>query len=213
MTRRLVQFDNPEARETPLLLLADLRAFDDLIELVYVGDQLWWVGRVTPSDELRDGGYRIEREMNALVNDEPRMMDRPSIRRNFMLARLLQQGFSRILQVRAPGDVSGAVLVEWITDGGRVAEYETTLVAEIRERYFHFNKDGGTEFIAERLMLTDPKHRKAMSDAAYYNFLKNEGLALYRREFRNRVQFGPGGTTGVRGDEISSGLILPASAF
>lgn len=208
--RRLVEHTNPEGVATPLLLLADLRGIDPLIELVYVGDQLWWIGRVSPNDVQRDKGLVVLQQLDLAERENPEYARTLSFGRNRMLGQLVLQGFSRILQVRAPGDVSGTVFVEWVdpASNGQVSEYETTIFREIRERYWHFNADGGKAIVEQRMALTDPETLRRFQKEQIDNYLKNEGLSLYRREFRNRVQVGYGGTTGVRGDEIASGLLV-----
>lgn len=204
--RRLVNHDNPEGRETPLLLLADLRAIEHCIELVYVGDGLWWIGRVSPDDRLRDAGWRMEAGIRAGIREEPSIAEMASTGRNLMLARLTAQGFRRFLQVRAPGgDCTGTVFVDWIdpTMKGAISQYPTTIHKEVEERYSALERDGGAAKFAERAALTDGTAAKAASDRQFQEYLKTEGLANYRREVRNRVTFGYGGMTGGTG----SGLI------
>jgi hypothetical protein len=126
--RRLVQHDNPEGRETPLLLLADLRAIDQTIELVYFGARDWRLGSVRPNDRRTKGGAHILKmeEARDAVHRNPK---------NIMLGKLLLQGFSQIAQYHDQGDPSGVVLDE---DG-----QETTILADFSARQAAWLQDGG----------------------------------------------------------------------
>lgn len=193
MIRRLVNHENPEGRETPLLLLADLRLLDPIIEIVYVGERMWWVGRVDPNTERTRRGETILKQMLAL---DDYLRERPTIMRNIMLGRLLQQGFARIEMYRDCGDPSGEVEVEWFDSHGKQDWYRTTILADIKERYHAFERDGGEAKVAERMAFTDGTLNEEASGKAMREYIVNDGLAHYRREVRNRVVFGHGGMTG-----------------
>lgn len=198
MTRRLVVHFNPEARETPLLLLASLREIDAGAELVYVGDRQWWLGCVTPNEPRASSGLRIEAQLKALsVADQ----QRPSIIRNFMLAKLLQQGFARIEAYHDLGDVSGEVLCRY----GQPDEYRCTIVEDFRERDFHFKQDRGASVMQGKLDDMMGVGREDEARAEFNQYLQTDGRAQYRREMRGKVTFGHGGMSGGTG----SGLIIP----
>lgn len=193
--QRLVEHQNPEGRATPLLLLADLRQLDPTIEIVYVGERMWWVGRVDKTDVRRDKGLLMLQELNAL---DDHLKDRPSVARSILYAKLLVQGFARIEIYYDCGDPSGEVEVEWF-EGVKPQRYRTTILADITQRFAAFERDGGEAVFQQRLAETDGTQTRAKSDAAFREYLVNDGLAHYRREVRNRVQFGHGGMTGGAG--------------
>lgn len=193
--RRLVQHTNPEARETPMLLLADLRQIDPTMEIVYVGERMWWVGRVEPNEVREERGRFMLSQLDAL---DEHLKDRPSIARSIIYGKLLIQGFARIEMYFDCGDPSGEVEVEWF-NGHKPERYRTTILADIKERYAAFERDGGEAAFARRLRETDGSIEKEQSDANFREYLVNDGLAHYRREVRNRVTFGFGGQTGGAG--------------
>lgn len=193
--KRLVNHSNPEGRETPLLLLAELRAIDETMEIVYVGERMWWIGRVVPTDLRRDRGLLMLSQLDALDGVHK---DRPSVQRSIAYAKLLVQGFARIEIYHDCGDPSGEVEVEYF-EGIKPLRYRTTILADIKERCAAFERDGGEAAFARRLAETDGTNKKAESDASLREYLVNDGLAHYRREVRNRVQFGHGGMTGGAG--------------
>jgi hypothetical protein len=181
MIRRLVQHDNPENRETPLLLLGALRQIDPTIELVYFGDRSWRLGAVNPNDRRTMAGHTIlkfEESRDAHVRN----------RRNLWLGKLLLQGFSQIAEFHDKGDPSGVVLDE---DG-----QETTILQDFTERHNAWITDGGAEVFKRRLdvALGDDKMREQMHTIDQY--LAQDGREQYRRIMRGRKMFGPAGMTG-----------------
>ena len=198
MTRRLVQFDNAEARPTPLLLLADLRMIDPEVELVYVGEGRWWVLSYRPNDERTRKGKLILQQMEAL-----QVMDQqhPTIQRHTALAKLLIQGFARVVEYWAAGDPSGVCTIL----RGDADEYQQLMVEDFRERDFVFRSEERRKAAEARMIAqVTGAEEKAESDANFRDYILNDGRAHWHRQIRNRVQFGYGGVTGGTG----SGLIL-----
>jgi hypothetical protein len=193
--RRLVEHQNPEGRETPMLLLADLRQIDATMEIVYAGERVWWVGRVTRNDVREERGRLMLGQLEAL---DDYLKDRPSVARSILYGKLLIQGFARIEMYTDCGDPSWTVQVEWF-NGHRSEWYHTTILDDIRERCQAFERDGGEAAFQRRLRETDGTATKEASDANIKEYLVNDGLAHYRREVRNRVTFGYGGMTGGAG--------------
>lgn len=177
---RLVQFSNAEGRETPPALLAQLREIDPTAELVYVGDQQWWLGAVRTNEERRKAGEHI------LAFERRRTQPNP---RNIMLGQLLLQGFARIQMYRCAGDPS----VDRVVDA---EGYPCSIVEDFRARDAAWRRDQGREAFRARLQHSTGEKRREESRAAFRDYLLNDGRAKYRREVRDRVQFGPGGMTG-----------------
>ena len=198
MTQRLVQFDNAEARPTPLLLLADLRMIDPQVELVYVGEGRWWLGAIKPNDERRRKGELIAKQMDSLPIEHQQL---PTIQRNKMLARLLIQGFARIEEYFAPGDPSGDVIAR----RGSPDEYHCLMVCDFQERDFCFRSEEQRRANEAQMIdqVTGAEEKRA-SDANFRDYILNDGRDHWHRQARDRKQFGRGGMTGGRG----SGLIL-----
>lgn len=191
MTQRLVHHDNPEGRQTPLLLLSMLRAMDPQIELVYVGRGVWWLGGVRPNAERARKGEMILKQMEALQIASRSV---PSIQQNIMLGKLLLQGFARIATYFCQGDPTAEVVVEH----GTPWAFRGTILADFTERhsnFLHRQKE------LEQAAVDDANGvaEKAASDAEFKEYLATEGLANYRREIKNRVTFGYGGQTGGAG--------------
>lgn len=202
--RRLVQHDNPEARETPILLLGALQAIDPNVDLVYVGDQTWWLGSVATGEAYharRRKGELILSQMDAL---DRVMWERPSIQRNIMLGKLALQGFARIEAYRGP-DPSGVVTVGM----GTAFAYDTTILRDFQVRHDRWHAaDRGESAMRERLAETSSDARRAAARVALQHYLETDGRAHYRAEFGNRRQFGYGGATGVGKVDRIPGLIL-----
>lgn len=195
---RLVAHDNPEARPTPLLLLADLREIDRTIELVYVGDRIWWMGSVRANAERQKKGELILSQMMAL---DAVHHQRPTIKRNLMLGRLLIQGFARIEAFTDHGDPAGVVTVAADTPHA----WQTTMKQYLVEADHHWKHDGEA-VVEQRLRETSSEARKAENQAEMNQYLATDGRAHYKREVKNRVQFGHGGMTGGSGRLILPGM-------
>ena len=202
MPERLVQFENAEARPTPLLLLAELRTIDPRAELVYVGGGDWWLGAINPNDERTRKGQLILQQMDAL---DGVIREKPSIRRNIMLGRLLVQGFARIAVYHAVGEPSGTVTVLH----GTPDAYETTMYRDFEERDTVYRHEEKRRQAFEHAQAeVNGVARKEAGDAVLRQYILNDGREHWHREIRNRVSFGYGGMTGGQGH---SGLILPGA--
>lgn len=196
MVQRLVQHQNPEAVETPLLLLAALREIDDTVELVYFGESRWRLGAVRRTDERQRRGQLILAQQESL--DEVKRNPR-----NIWLGQLLLQGFAQIEEYIGR-DPAGVVLVN---PGPQ--EYRCTILEDFRERDAAWRRDQGETVFQERLTAASSEERQRVADLNFKQYLATDGREHYRREMRNRVSFGAGGVT--RADEVFAGhgLILP----
>lgn len=192
MVARLVAHVNPEARETPLLLLAQLREIDPNVELVYAGGGTWWLGCVRPNEMRRlTGEFILAKEMQRDVPNP----------RNVMLGHLALEGFARIQAYTCDGDPS----CDLVTDA---EGYVCNIVEDFRERDAHWRHDQGKQVFAERMAASTNDAQRREHEALMREYLRTDGRAHYRREIRGRVQFGPGGMTGGSG-RTPAGLILP----
>lgn len=186
MVRRLVSHDNPEARETPLLLLAALREIDPTVELVYAGEGRWWLGAVSDNEERR--------RMAALIlsNEEKRDAVHRN-RRNIMLGKLQAQGFALIETYIGP-DPTGVVRVENGEDS-----YQTTILADFQFRDDQWRKDQGASVFAERLAHSAREPQKAENQRRASDYLHTDGRDQYRRHVKNRL------TVGYEGNLVPAG--------
>lgn len=212
--QRLVTVTNADGIDTPPDLLAQLRAIDPAIELVYAGEGWWWLGAVRPSRvRYRDGAHilQVERARGAQANP-----------RNILLGRLAMEGFAMIEKYRTlAGDPAGPVE----TSSG----YHTTIVEDLRWRDAEWRRDQGATRFQAQLDADQKVEQKAESRARMIDYLRTEGRAHYRRE-RGRLVAGPAGVTGGPGrtaaerakqqhkqrqhvtDLATRGLILPGTA-
>jgi hypothetical protein len=180
---RLVVHENPEGRQTPLLLLAQLRELDPTVELVYFGARDWRLGAVRPTPKRVQAGVMI------LDNEEARAPEKRNIK-NVYLARLLTQGFAQIAKYVEPegGDISSTVLTE---DGTPV-----TVFAHFERACFEYRKDQGASVVDDAIH--GVAERKAQeSKRVYDDYMATDGRAHFAREMRGRVTMGAGGFTGT----------------
>ncbi len=177
---RLVQHENPEARPTPTLLLAELRTIDPTVELVYAGTGIWWLGAVADIAERKQMAEHM-------MSDIERLQAWQRTARTVMLCKLNLQGFALIEAYHGP-DPAGTVKVNPGPD-----EYYTTIVEDFRERDAHFRRDHGRRVMETRLdeTMRGPQRREA--EAKVKEYLYTDGRDRYRREFRNRVTVGAAG--------------------
>lgn len=192
---RLVHHTNPEARPTPMLVLSALREIDREIELVYAGDQLWWLGSVRANSERRRAGEVI---LSQLARLDDHLKDRPSVARSIMLGKLALQGFALIESYRDHGDPSGVVTVAFDTP----LAYETTILDDFRARDEAWRRDQGAGVVAERYGITRGNEREARAAAQFDAYLATDARDHYRRELRGRTTFGYGGMTGGGGHSL-----------
>lgn len=193
--RRLVNHDNPEARATPLILLATLRDIDPTVELCYAGNRIWWLGSVRPNEVRARKGQFILDQMNQL---DRHLHERPSIARNIMLAKLAIQGFALIEAYFDHGDPSGRVTVA----EGTPTAYDCNMVEDFRERDFAWRRDQGEEAAQRKIDIALGKEIEAEAQEQFNQYLAADGRDHYRREVRNRVTIGYGGTTGGGGHPL-----------
>lgn len=194
-TRRLVTHDNPEARITPLLLLADLREIDPTAELLYAGEQRWWLGCVNESDERRQRAEHILAFYDSIDPVKWNM-------RTLMLAKVNIQGFG-LIEAYFGNDPSGTMTVNPGPD-----EYKTTILEDFRWRDAEWRRDGGVSAVQRRLYETLHEAERKEAEAKMKDFLANDGRDQYRRIMKGRVMMGvnptSGGSTGG-----AKALILP----
>jgi hypothetical protein len=193
---RLVRFEAPEARETPVLLLAQLREIDATAELVYAGEGRWWLGAVSANEERRK---RAEMMMAQIERLE--VAQRAA--RTLMLCHLNLQGFA-LIEAYHGRDPMGTVLVNPGPD-----EYHCTIVEDFRERDANFRRDQGRGVFTTRLeaSMKEPERREA--EARMKEYLATDGREHYARHMRNRVQVGGDGAAAYA---AKSSLILPPSS-
>lgn len=182
---RLVQFESPDAIDTPLLLLAELREIDRTAELVYAGEGRWWLGAVSANEERR---HRAELMMAQIEQLEVAQ----KAARTLMLCHLNLQGFA-LIEAYHGRDPMGTMLVNPGPD-----EYHCTIVEDFRERDANWRRDQGKAKFTERLLasMKEPERREA--EAQMKEYLATDGRDQYRREFRNRVTVGGRGTSEER---------------
>ena len=191
--KRLVTYQNPESRETPFLLLGELRDIDPTIELVYAGDGRWWLGSVSDNAERRE---RAERMMAQIE----RLQKHQQAKRTVLLCKLNMQGFA-LIETYHGSDPTGTVLVNPGKD-----QYYTTILEDFRWRDAEWRRDQGSAHVKQRLLDTLGEAERREADAKIKEYLANDGRDHYRRIMRGRVSMGFGGATG--GDRATSGLII-----
>lgn len=190
--QRLVHHTNPEARETPILLLASLREIDPTVELLYAGDRIWWLGSVSANEARAERGRVMLAQLNAL---DEHLKDRPSIARSIMLGKVVLQGFALIEAYRDHGDPSGVVTVAWDTP----IAYDCSMIEDFRDRDDHWRRDQGRTVMADKMSVALGDEKQARAEATIKHYLATDGRDHYRREMRHRVSFGPAGMTGGSG--------------
>lgn len=187
MTRRLVTHENPEGRQTPLLLLAELRVLEPLIELVYFGGNDWRLGAVRPTTRRWRAGQII-------LAQQADLPDRHRNPKNIMLGRLYVQGFAQIAQYTDFGDPSGEVLDADLDE-------RCTILANFTRRD-HNARTAPEETFQAGLDEAGGASRKAEAEARFHDTLGNDVRGHYRREMHGHTSFGYGGQTGGRGKHI-----------
>lgn len=188
----------PDGRETPLLLLADLRAIDPTVELVSFGGRDWRLGSVK-SGQARDWrAFKADHMLDSL--DRARAAGHHVSTKNYLLAHLLKQGFAQIAQYFDFGDPSGTV-----------EDYEgnhTTILEDFRQRDFHYRQDQGEQVFRAAVARASDNANDAESRRKMADYMHADGRDHYNREVRGRVNFGYGGMSGGRGR-----LLVPGSSF
>lgn len=175
--RRLIQYETPEAIDTPVLLLAQLREIDETAELVYAGEGRWWLGSVWNNVERR---AKAEAMMARIAELE--VWQR--VPRTIMLCQLNLQGFA-LIETYLGRDPAGTVTV----NNGE-SSYECTIVEDFRERDTAWRRDGGSAKVKERLLASMREPERLEGEAKMKEYLYTDGRDQYRREFRNRVTVG-----------------------
>lgn len=193
--KRLVTHQNPEGKETPFLLLGELRSIDPQVELVYAGERRWWLGAVSDNAERRE---RAERMMAQIE----RLQKWQQAARTVMLCKLNLQGFA-LIETYHGDDPSGTVLVNPGPD-----EYHTTILDDFCWRDAEWRRDQGSSHVKQRLLDTLGEAERKESDAKIKEYLANDGRDHYRRIMKGRITAGYGGVTG--GERAVSGLIIPS---
>jgi hypothetical protein len=182
-----------EGQQCPPELLAQLRQIDSTAELIHFGGGDWRLGAVNPSDvRTRDGELMLK-----TMQDEKDHRAREPDPKNVLLAKLVLQGFAQIEQYKATMGISNTVVDSEGTP--------CTVLEDFRQRDAAWRKDQGQSVFERRLAVTNGDVARAEHDAQMKEFIRTDGRSHYRREIRNRVQFGFGGMTGG----TKSGLILP----
>lgn len=190
--QRLVTHQNPEGKETPLLLLGALREIDPMVELAYAGGSRWWLGSVSDNSERRARAENMMKQITAMERQHQSA-------RTMMLCKLNLQGFA-LIEAYFGNDPSGTVTVNPGPD-----EYMTTILDDFRWRDAEWRRDQGSAHFTQRMSETMRDAEKVEAEARGREFLANDGRDQYRRLVRGRFQFGHGGMAG--GDRA---LIIPA---
>lgn len=195
MVPRLVRHENPEGRQTPLLLLASLRELDPEIELVYFGSNDWRLGAIRPTDIRYQNGQQILKQQHYLgVAANPKSV---------MLGHLLCQGFALVAAYRDFGDPNGEVLDTQLNE-------RCTILANFRRR--HQNATDQREAVfADALAESGGASRKAQAARDFKDVLHNDVRGHCAREMRGHTTFGYGGQTGGRGRIITPGAPAPSA--
>jgi hypothetical protein len=189
MEQSRLQFPIIEGQQCPPELLSQLREIDPTIELIHFGGGDWRLGAVNYSDErVRDG---------ELILKQQAKLDHPNPK-NVLLGQLAIQGFATIEMYTATMGISNTV-----TDSEGTP---CTVLEDFRARDAAWRKDQGQSVFEQRLAVTNGDVARAEHDALLKEFVRTDGRSHYRREMRNRVQFGVGGMTGGSGK-----IILPFS--
>lgn len=189
--QRLVTHQNPEGKETPVLLLSELREIDPTVELVYAGTRVWWLGAVSDNAERRTRAEHMIAQIEALQREQQSA-------RTLMLAKLNLQGFA-LVEAYHGNDASGTVTVNPGPDA-----YETTIVNDFRWRDAEWRRDQGSSHVKQRVLETMREPERKEHDAKMREYLVTDGRDQYRRIVRGRSSFGYGGMTGG-----ANALILP----
>lgn len=184
--KRLITVPGVGGREPPPDLLRQLREIDAAAELFHVGEGVWWLGCVLLTEQ------RVKDGANILYNEEKRDFPNP---RNVLLGKLAQQGFARI---QAYTEIGGG-------PDGPVHDEEktaTSIVEDFRARDWAWKNDPETAF-KRRLAASDLNSERVEKEGQLLEWLRTDGRAMYRREIRHRVSFGPGGVTSGGAEKIT----------
>lgn len=145
-------------RTPPPALVRQLREIDRTHEIVYAGDDWWWLGSVRPTDIRRQAGERMLRSES----------ERPTKNQNnVLLARMLVDGFALIVKLRCSGTIG--VEPTFIENGERVnvVEYARMLY----HRMYEDPEQGEAAFSAAL--------RVASKEAAREQNRKNDADRIY----------------------------------
>ena len=119
--------DIPESREPSPSLLLRLRQMDLRAEVVYVGNGVWWVGRVKPESPRR---ISARRQILSLREPDgfPDTERLPELRQ----ARLQEQGFGLVVRKRIQGEPDDMLVAEfrkamYVERGGEIDNDEKKL--------------------------------------------------------------------------------------
>lgn len=192
MARSNLHFPIVEGQECPPELLSRLREIDETAELIHFGGGDWRLGAVNLTDvRTKDGGLMLktmqDQKDHRAIEPDPR---------NVLLARLVMQGFAQIERYTATMGISNTV-----TDSEGTP---CTVLEDFRARDHAWRKDQGESVFQKRLIATTGEADRAAHDEEMREFIRTDGRSHYRREIRNRVQFGASGMTGGGGR-----IILP----
>lgn len=187
MERARLHFPVVEGQQCPPELLAQLREIDSSVELIHFGGGDWRLGAVNPTDVRTQDGEHMLKQLATLDTPNPK---------NVILARLVIQGFAQIEAYTATMGISNTV-----TDSEGTP---CTVLEDFRQRDAAWRKDQGQSVFEHRLAVTNDEIERAEHDAQLREFVRTDGRSHYRREIRNRVQFGAFGMTGGSGR-----IILP----
>jgi hypothetical protein len=189
--QRLVTHQNPEGKETPLLLLDSLRQIDPKVELCYAGNGRWWLGSVSDNTERHARATHMMKQIEALERWQQSA-------RTVMLCKLNLQGFA-LIETYHGHDPHGLMTVNPGSE-----EYQTTILEDFAWRDSEWRRDQGSANVKQRLLETLGEPERIEQEALMKEYLANDGRDQYRRIMKGRFQFGHGGMTGG-----SNALILP----
>jgi hypothetical protein len=189
MARRHLTTPGMEGQVCPAPLLDRLQEIDPSVDMIYVGEGVWWLGAMRPNDQRREAGQLI------LGNEERRAVPNS---RNVILGRCLLEGFARIEAYRCPFGPDGTPVYD------SNENLVPSIVEDLRERTWrlHADKEERERVFLERAAHTDKSHERAESRALMHDYMLNDGRDHYNRQVKHRL------TTGWTGDKPRDGYII-----
>lgn len=95
-------------REAPEGLLRALRVIDPTAELIYLGDGNWMLGRIRPSEPLRQAGARLARSCRLATKHRSTLL--PTDYRRHLVAQLRMLGFQPTTEYHVQGEPTAAIV-------------------------------------------------------------------------------------------------------
>lgn len=95
-------------RAAPGHLLRALRVTDPTAELLYMGDGVWWLGRIAPNRNIEQAGQRLAASCRRVERKGRKLV--PEDRRRWMVAQARLAGFQATQEYHVVGEPTAAIV-------------------------------------------------------------------------------------------------------